>query len=121
MFLRAGTERRIQRDKMNIDELVREIADQRGEIAEAAQNARNSFDKVSAILLEELGDVKITNEDGIPTVNIPESVERKYLLYELIINYAQGPDSLKIFAKEENIPYEEIAKILKYLELKSDE
>ncbi len=105
---------------MNLNELVREIADQRGEIAEAAQTARESFDKLSTLLLEELADAKITNVDGTPTVNIPESAERKYFLYKLMMNYAQGPDSLKIFAEEENIPYEAVARILRYFELKSD-
>ncbi len=98
---------------MNLNELVREIADQRGEIAEAAQNARKSFDKLGVLLLEELADAKIDN--------IPESAERKYLLYSFLVAYAQGPESLQIFAEEENIPYKVITNILDYLELKSHE
>lgn len=98
---------------MNINEILHEIADQRGEIAEATQNARTSIAKLDTLLLKDLGDA--------PWNNIPKSAEQKLFLYNLLVAYAQGSDSLQIFAEEENLPYEEITRgitrVIQYLEL----
>lgn len=89
---------------------IEELADQRAVIAQSARGARSSLEKLGSILSDERAlEVKLTE--------IPENAMKKSFLYDLLVAYAQGPDSLQIFAEEENVPYTEVKRVIKYLEL----
>lgn len=89
---------------------IEELAEQRAIIAQAARGARSSLEKLNAILSGEHAlEARITE--------IPESLWTKSFLYDLLVAYAQGPDSLQIFAEEENVPYPEVKRVIQYLDL----
>lgn len=89
-------------------ETIEEIA--KGEVAELTRTAKQSFEKLSELLHENVFDVKINQ--------IPRKITERDMLYHLFVAYAQGEDSLRIFAEEENIEYKEINSLLSYLKLR---
>lgn len=89
---------------------IEEIAEQREAISQAVRGARSSLEKLGSILSgEQALEARITE--------IPEGTWGKSFLYDLLVAYAQGSDSLQIFAEEENVPYTEVKRVIKYLGL----
>lgn len=90
--------------------LEEEVSLNRDQLKEAARHARISLEKLSRLLHDEVAlDARIDE--------IPEVAWKKDFLYHLFLAYAQGEDSLEIFAEEENIPYNKVNALLNYFNL----